>query len=57
MYLTDIIIPKNVKSIKEKIFFDCKNITVNCEVNKKPKGWDDNWNYLVKNVRYGEKKR
>lgn len=44
MYITDIVIPKSVLFIGEKAFQDCNYLTIYCEAQSKPYGWEDKWN-------------
>lgn len=38
-------IPKYVITIQNYAFYNCTNLTVNCEVADKPSGWVNNWVY------------
>ena len=42
--LTKIIIPKNVSLIGKDAFKGCFRLTIHCNVNEKPSGWDEEWN-------------
>ncbi len=42
--LSSITIPKNVTSVGYGVFRECSTLTINCEAESKPEGWDDNWN-------------
>lgn len=42
--LRHIFIPKSVKSISMEVFSGCNNLTVYCEAESKPSGWNDDWN-------------
>lgn len=42
--LESITIPKTVKKIGENAFDYCIKLKIYCEANKKPIGWNDNWN-------------
>ena len=53
--LDTVVIPKSVTTIKRLAFLDCMNVTVCCEVNIKPDGWEDEWDAEVKNVIWGYK--
>ena len=42
--LTSIVIPESVQSIREGVFTYCTKLkTINCEINKKPSGWFEDW--------------
>ena len=43
--LTSITIPNSVTSIGERAFSGCSLLTVYCEAESKPGGWNSNWNY------------
>ena len=44
--LEEVTIPASVKTIGEMIFnHNTVNLTVHCEVPKKPEGWDSNWSF------------
>lgn len=38
------IIPASVKTISPLAFKDCENLTIYCEAESIPDGWDENWN-------------
>ena len=42
-------IPDSVTSIGEYAFKGCSSLTIYCAAEKKPEGWDDNWNKIVRN--------
>ena len=42
--LRSIVIPKNCSTIGAQAFDSCTNLTIYCEVESKPDGWDANWN-------------
>ena len=42
--LTEIIIPESVETIDAYAFAYCENLTIYCEVESKPDGWNDDWN-------------
>ena len=41
--LTDIYIPECVEKIESAVFSGVDGITINCESESKPEGWDDKW--------------
>ncbi len=43
--LKSIYISKSVEKIGGFSFYGCNQITIYCEADSKPQGWDDNWNY------------
>lgn len=43
--LRKVVIPCGVTSIAKKAFNNCDNLTIYCEVESKPSGWDSYWNY------------
>ena len=46
--LTSIVIPKSVTQIKSYAFVGSANLTkINCEVAKKPSGWESDWNLIM----------
>ena len=42
--LTNIIIPNSVTSIGQNAFYGCDLLTIYCEVESRPQGWDYYWN-------------
>ena len=42
--LRSIVIPENCSTIGAQAFDSCTNLTIYCEVESKPDGWDANWN-------------
>ena len=42
--LRSVIIPDNITSIAAQAFVGCYNLTIYCEAESKPAGWDINWN-------------
>ena len=42
--LTNITIPSSVKNIGNDAFYLCQNLTIYCEAESKPDGWDKSWN-------------
>lgn len=53
--LPSIMIPKSVTNIEGGAFCWCR--AVNCEVESKPNGWEENWDYGVKQVNWGVKSK
>ena len=51
--LTSIEIPDSVTSIEGRAFQGCSSLIIYCEVNNKPSGWDNNWNYSNNPVYWG----
>ena len=43
--LANIEIPASVTSIGQSAFMDCDSLTIYCEVESKPSGWEPNWNF------------
>jgi len=42
--LESIIIPESVTSMGANVFRGCNNLTIYCEANSQPSGWDSDWN-------------
>ena len=42
--LASIVIPNSVTSMGYKVFWDCSNLTIYCEAESQPSGWDSGWN-------------
>jgi len=53
--LEKIIIPRSVEEINSEAFDGCKNLTIYCEVDKKPKTWHKEWNSSRCKVIWGYK--
>ena len=56
--LSSIVIPKSVTNIGKYTFGDCKYddcpyLTIYCEAESKPSGWEDHWNYTNRPVVWG----
>ena len=43
--LTSVIIPNSVTSIGYSVFGVCDNLTIYCEAESQPSGWNSSWNY------------
>lgn len=43
--LKSIFIPKSVKTIRRYSFYHCEDLTIYCEAESKPAGWDETWNH------------
>ncbi|MBQ7761404.1 MAG: leucine-rich repeat protein [Clostridia bacterium] len=43
--LESITIPSSVTTIFKRAFYDCDNLTIYCEAESKPSGWNSGWNY------------
>lgn len=43
--LKSIVIPDSVTSIGYHAFYGCSKLTINCEAEAKPSGWDYDWNF------------
>ena len=52
--LYTIYIPKSVETIEYQVFMNCINLTINCEIDKKPDGWNRDWNKNTKAVNWGK---
>ena len=50
---TSIEIPNSVTSIGTHAFYDCTSLTIYCEAESKPEGWNDYWNYSNRPVAWG----
>ena len=46
-YMTSIIIPSSVTSIGGYAFYGCHSVTIYCEAESQPDGWNSNWNYML----------
>ena len=44
--LTSVVIPNSVTSIGDSAFIGCDSLTICCAAERKPRGWDDNWNKI-----------
>lgn len=53
--LKTIIIPKRVAIIEKSAFWNCDSLTIYCEAEEKPNGWDKNWNPNNRPVIWGYK--
>ena len=53
--LESIVIPNSVTEIGEDAFANCYSLTIYCEAESKPSGWDYNWNYSNRPVEWGVK--
>lgn len=54
--LTSIVIPSSVISVGQTVFSGCNALTVYCEAESQPSGWDNNWNSTNCPVVWGYKK-
>ena len=43
--LTSITIPKNITNVGNMALWGCYSLTIYCEAEKQPSGWDNDWNY------------
>lgn len=48
--LKTIIIPSSVSYMGDGVFYGCSNLTVYCEAESQPEGWDEKWNSHVNNI-------
>ena len=53
--LTNIVIPDRVNTIGNYAFSYCSSLTIYCEAECKPDGWDSGWNYSNRPVEWGYK--
>ena len=51
--LTSIEIPNSVTSIGNSVFDYCRLLTIYCEAERRPSGWDSSWNYSSRPVVWG----
>lgn len=51
--LTEVIIPKAVTYIGVYAFSGCNNLTIKCEAESKPEGWEEEWNPSNRPVIWG----
>ncbi|MBQ8738588.1 MAG: leucine-rich repeat protein, partial [Clostridia bacterium] len=51
--LTSVTIPNSVSTIEGYAFYECTSLTINCEAEKKPDGWNENWNSDNRPVNWG----
>ncbi len=51
--LIDIVIPASVTTIGMNSFYGCSNLTIFCEAESKPDGWDNAWASGVGTVNWG----
>ena len=51
--LNQIKIPNSVTNIGERAFSGCDNLTIFCEAESKPEGWDEEWNSSGRPVIWG----
>lgn len=49
--LTEIIIPDSVVDIESRAFYNCNNLTIYCEAEEQPEGWNIDWNIVWGNRR------
>ena len=38
-------IPSSITTVSIRAFYDCENLTIYCEAESKPSGWNSGWNY------------
>lgn len=48
--LSLITIPKSVKTIENDVFINCNDLTIYCEAESQPVGWNEDWNYNYKDI-------
>ena len=53
--LMSVFIPDSVAMIGCDVFYGCRNLTIYCEAESKPSGWNSNWNYSNCPVVWGYK--
>ena len=53
--LESIVIPDSVSTVEVIAFHTCPNLTIYCEAESKPEGWDENWCVGAKEVVWGHK--
>ena len=53
--LSSIVIPASVEKIGKHAFGACSNLTIYCEAESKPEGWDEDWNSSNCTVIWGYK--
>ncbi len=53
--LKSIVIPKSVALVGRNAFEDCPNLKIYCEAERKPNGWDGDWNHDNRPVVWGYK--
>ena len=44
-HLTKIVIPDSVRSVDIAAFYECNKLTIYCESEQQPRGWNSDWNY------------
>ena len=53
--LKSVVVPDSVTTITEEMLEGCPLLTVYCEAEQKPEGWDENWSNGAKEVVWGDK--
>ena len=53
--IKSIFIPKNVQYIGRQAFLGCKNLVISTEYTEKPDGWDEEWNFEKREVKWDVK--